>query len=141
MPEMEAEAEVPRDAAGVSVQIEGRGPLSPDTLTLWSEANCFVIQEGAFLTLVHTLPIFDGNGEMVGLTKKPLVHYWMSHEVLVGSAALLTAQAISAAAQYGGTGAQAAVEASLMNAIEEGRARAESITQQLVEEEEGDNDQ
>ena len=141
MSEMEAEAEVPRDAPVASVQIEGRGPLSPDTLTLWSEANCFVIPDGAILTLVHTLPTFDGNGEMVGLTKKPLVHFWMSHAVLAGSAALLIAQAISGAAQYGSSGAQEAVEEMLMKAIGDGRDRAKSIMQQIAEKEEDDNDQ
>ena len=139
MSEMEAEAEVPRDAPVASVQIEGRGPLSPDTLTLWSEANCFVISEGAILTLVHTIPIFNGDGELIALRKKPFVHFLMSHNTLVRSAELLIEQAISGAAQFGGSGAEEEVEAQLAKAIADGRSRAEDIKRQLSEIEETDD--
>lgn len=141
MPEMEAETEVPRDAPGVSVQIEGRGPLSPDTLTLWSEAHCFPTPDGAILTLVHTIPIFNGDGELIALEKKPFVHYSMSHNTLARSAELLIEQAIAGAAQFGGSGAQEEVEAHLAKAIADGRSRAEDIKRQLVEIEENNDAQ
>lgn len=138
MSEMKAEAEAatPSDpVADVTVET-----VAPD-LTLWSEAHCFAIPDGAILTLVHTIPIFNGEGDVIGLTKKPIVHYSMSNKVLAGSAAMLIQQAIAGAAQYGESGAKEEVEELLMKAIEDGRSRAESIMQQLAEREEGDNGQ
>ena len=137
MPEMEAEAEAARPDPVASLTIETVGL----DLTLWSEAHCFAVPEGAILTLVHTIPIFDGNGELIALTKKPLVHYSMSRNILVRSAALLIEQAISGAAQYGGSGAQEEVEAQIAKAIADGRSRAEDIKKQIAESKEIDDDQ
>lgn len=137
MPEMEAGAEAeathPVLVEDVTVQT-----VVPD-LTLWSEAHCFAIPDGAILTLVHTVPVFNGQGEMIAFTKKPFAHYSMSSKVLTGSTEMLIQQAIVGAAQYGESGAKEEVEALLMKAIEDGRSRAESILQESAEMKEKNN--
>ena len=107
---------------------------SDASLVLWDQSSVIATPEGVILTIFHNMPLYDMDGELVGSTRKPIAYYMIPGLDLFGTAELLARQAVAWAGQFGSEELQADVEATLLAAIEEGRARAEAARQEAEEE-------
>lgn len=123
----------PPEAVAVAVAADA-------SLVLWDQASVIGTPEGVILTLFHTVPLHDIDGELVGGTKKPIAYYMIPGSDLFGTAELFARQAVAWAGQFGSEELQADVEAAILAAVEEGRVRAEAGRREAEDEGESDGD-
>ena len=107
----------------------------------WEESTLVGLPDGAILTLLHTIPVHDAEGEIVGAVKQPVAYYKLQAPTLLGVSRMFIRQTLLWAAQHADEETLAAGYEVLREYLTEAMEEYSSLQKQGLEQEVDDADE